>query len=274
MSIAGGIHRAFDHGERAGCRTIQVFLKNSNQWRGRPLTDEDGELFRAARDRTGIQPVLAHSSYLINLASPARDLYEQSISAFAEELRRAGSLGIRFVVLHPGAHVGAGESEGLERVSLALRRLLATVDPPVGVLLENTAGQGTTLGRSFEQLAIILEKTGHSSRVGVCLDTCHLFAAGYDIGAAQGYHSTMRQFDRLIGIERIRAFHVNDSRRELGSRIDRHAHIGKGLIGIQAFMSLMSDRRFERVPKILETPKGKDLKEDRMNLKKLRQLAL
>jgi deoxyribonuclease IV len=273
MSIAGGIHRAFEHGERAGCGTIQIFLKNSNQWRAKPLTEEDGELYRAARRRTGIEPVVAHSSYLINLASPDLALYEQSIAALAEEMKRANFLGVRYVVLHPGAHVGTGERPGIERVSRALNRLLDSVEPPVEVLLENTAGQGSTLGHSFEQLSLILEKTVHTARTGVCLDTCHLFAAGHDISTEAGYLATMRRCDGLIGLEHVRAFHVNDSKRDLGSHVDRHAHIGKGLIGLQAFKCLINDPRFRHIPKILETPKGKDLKEDRMNLRKLRQLA-
>jgi deoxyribonuclease IV len=274
MSIAGGIHRAFEHGTRAGCRTLQVFLKNNSQWRGRILSDEDRELFAAAREASGIGPVVAHNSYLINPASPDPDLYRKSIEALADEMCRANFLGIGAVVLHPGAHMGAGETRGVRRVAGALNRALAMVPPPVRLLLENTAGQGSCLGHRFEHLAAILDGVRQTERVGVCLDTCHLFAAGYDIRTAEGYRRTLRSFHRLIGTERIHAFHVNDCKKELGSRVDRHAHIGHGFIGLEAFRCLVNDRRFSRVPKILETPKGKDLKEDLMNLATLRGLCV
>ena len=272
MSIAGGIHHAFGHGERAGCRTLQIFLKNSTQWRTKPLTDEDCVLYKEAEKRSGIGPVIAHNSYLINLASPDVILYERSLSAFVEELQRARFLGVSNVILHPGAHMGAGEVEGMARVTAALNRALAQVPGPVGILLENTAGQGSCLGHRFEQLAAILDGVRDDGRVGICLDTCHLFASGYDIRTEDGYKATMKEFNKWIGVERIRAFHVNDCKKELGSRLDRHAHIGQGYIGLEAFRCLVNDRRFARVPKILETPKGKELEEDRMNLETLRSL--
>jgi deoxyribonuclease IV len=272
MSIAGGIHNAFGHGERAGCRALQVFLKNSNQWQAKPLTDQDAALYEEARVRSGIHPVIAHSSYLINLASPEPELNRKSREAFAEELRRANFLGIPWVVIHPGAHMGAGESSGIRLVAQALQWVLDLVEPPAGVLLENTAGQGTTLGRSFEQLAAILEGLRENARVGVCLDTCHLFAAGYDIRTRETYGKTLAACAGLVGIDRVRAFHLNDSRRELGSRVDRHEHIGKGHIGLEAFRVLLNDKRFDDVPKVLETPKGQDLKEDIENLRLLRGL--
>jgi deoxyribonuclease-4 len=273
MSIAGGIHNAFAHGERAGCRTLQIFLKNSNQWRARELTEEDRELYRQAERRSRIAPVVAHASYLINLASPVEDLRARSLAALAEELHRANFLGVPWVVLHPGAHMGAGYEAGIERVAAALNLALELVDGPAGVLLENTAGQGSCLGHRFEHLAAIGERIREADRIGVCFDTCHAFAAGYDIRTRAGFLATMREFDRLVGVGRIRAFHVNDCKRELGCRVDRHAHIGKGHIGLEAFRSLVNDRRFARVPKILETPKGKDLAEDRMNLATLRRLV-
>jgi deoxyribonuclease-4 len=272
MSIAGGIHNAFSHGERAGCRTLQIFLKNASQWKGRGLTEEDRSLYVEAQERSAIGPVMAHNSYLINLASPDPLLYERSLEAFMEEMGRANFLGVPRVVVHPGAHMGAGEHEGIVRIAAAINRALAQVAPPVEILLENTAGQGSCLGYRFEHLAAILDRVTHQERVGICLDTCHLFAAGYDISSEAGYRKTISDFNRLIGVQRIRAFHVNDCKRELGSRIDRHAHIGKGFIGLEAFRCLVNDRRFARVPKILETPKGKDLKEDLMNLAVLRSL--
>jgi deoxyribonuclease IV len=273
MSIAGGMHNAFLLGQRAGCRTLQVFLKNNNQWKAKALTDEDRALYLDAQKNSGIKPVIAHNSYLINLASPNPQLYEKSLKAFILELERANFFEIPCVILHPGAHMGAGESKGIACVSAALNRALDEVSPPVRILLETTAGQGSSLGHKFEQLAAILEGIRNSDRVGICLDTCHVFAAGYDIRTEQGYRRTMREFNRLVGVDRIQAIHVNDSKRELGSRVDRHAHIGKGFVGENAFRCLMNDARFLSVPKILETPKGKDLKEDIMNLGVLRRLV-
>ncbi len=273
MSIAGGIYKAFAHGERAGCKTLQIFLKNSNQWKGKLLAEDDRRLYLEAERRSGIAPVVAHSSYLINLASPEPALYEKSLDAFVEEMERANFLGVTCVILHPGAHMGSGQEQGIENVASALNRALERVPPPVRILLENTAGQGSCLGHRFEQLAAILERVRDGGRVGICVDTCHAFAAGYDIRTPAGYRRTLREFDRLIGVDRISVFHVNDCRRELGSRVDRHTHIGKGYIGLEAFRCLVNDRRFARVPKILETPKGEDLKEDRMNLATLRSLV-
>jgi deoxyribonuclease-4 len=272
MSIAGGIHNAFADAERAGCRALQIFLKNSNQWKGRELTEEDRALYREAESRSGIAPVVAHSSYLINLASPDAVLYERSLHAFIDELERARFLGVSHVILHPGAHMGSGEASGIARVASALNHALESVPPPVGVLLENTAGQGTCLGHRFEHLAAIMERIRDSKRIGVCLDTCHTFAAGYDIRTRKGYRAMMREFQRLVGIEHIRVIHTNDCKKDLGCRVDRHAHIGRGFIGLECFRCLVNDRRFIRVPKILETPKGKDLAEDKMNLATLRRL--
>jgi deoxyribonuclease IV len=274
MSIAGGIHRAFERGVNAGCRTIQVFLKNSNQWKAKPLTEQDRELFKEAQKSSGIRPVMAHDSYLINLASSDEALRRKSINALIEEMERANFLGIPYLIIHPGAHVGAGVDSGIVRISDALKRALESVEPPVAVVLENTAGQGSSIGHRFEHLSAIMEKIPYPDRMGVCLDTCHMFAAGYDIRSQAGYRATMRQFDRLIGVKKIRAFHVNDSKKEFGSRVDRHAHIGQGCIGLESFRCLVNDRRFTRVPKILETPKGPDLEEDIMNLSTLKSLLV
>lgn len=273
MSIAGGLFRALERGQQAGCRTVQLFLKSSNQWKAKPLTDEDRASFRQLRQSSGIDPIVAHDSYLINLASPDPDLYEKSLQAFVVEMERAGSLGIPFLVLHPGAHMGSGIDAGVSAVAAALNRAIDQVDAPVAILLENTAGQGSSLGHGFEELASILAQIKHRSRVGICLDTCHAFAAGYDIRTAEGYEATMREFDRLIGLESIRVLHLNDSKKGLGSRVDRHAHIGQGSIGLEAFRFLINDRRFEKIPKILETPKGTG-SEDARNLAILRSLVV
>ena len=273
MSIAGGIHNAFAHAQRAGCRALQIFLKSSNQWRSRALTEEDRTLYLEAEKMAGIGPVVAHNSYLINLASPDPALRGKSIDAFVEEMERANFLGVPCVILHPGAHMGAGEAEGIARVGEALNQALDRVSPPVRILLETTAGQGSSLGYRFDQLASILERIRKEDRVGFCLDTCHVFAAGYDIRTPEGYRKTMREFNRLIGVDRIAAIHVNDCKKELGSRVDRHVHIGQGQIGLEGFRCLVNDSRFTKVPKILETPKGEDLEEDRMNLATLRSLV-
>ncbi len=273
MSIAGGIHRAFERGRQAGCRTLQVFLKNSNQWKAKALSDEDRRLYVEAQTQSRIAPVVAHSSYLINLASPDRGLHRRSVAAFVEELARANFLGIPAVVLHPGAHTGGGEERGIAAVAAGLNEALDLVPAPVAALLENTAGQGSSVGHRFEQLAGILDRVGDQARIGFCLDTCHLFAAGYDISTPAGYRKTLREFDRLIGLDKIRAFHLNDCRKPLGCRVDRHTHIGEGCIGLEGFRCLVNDRRFESVPKILETPKGEDLKFDLMNLGRLRSLV-
>lgn len=272
MSIAGGLYKAFERGKRVRCKTIQIFLKNSNQWKAKPLTEEDRTLFQEAQRRSRISPVLAHDSYLINLASPDRLLYRKSLHAFVEELKRANFLGVPYLILHPGAHMGTGTKAGIDSVAKALTRALNLVGPPVAVLLENTAGQGSSLGCRFEQLAAILERIGNPDRVGFCLDTCHAFAAGYDIRTEASYVETMREFDRLIGIKKIRAFHVNDSKKDLGCRVDRHCHIGKGFLGLNAFRFLVNDGRFSTIPKILETPKGIGFREDMRNLATLKSL--
>ncbi len=272
VSIAGGMHRAFERGARLQCRAIQIFLKSSNQWKAKLLTEQDQVLFKEARKSGAIKAVLAHDSYLINLGSPDRDLYRKSLDALVEEMTRANFLGVQHLVLHPGAHRGAGIAAGVARVAGALTRALDLVEPPVTILLENTAGQGSCIGYRFEHLAGILERIRNAVRVGVCLDTCHLFAAGYDIRTAEGFEKTLREFDRLIGLGKISAFHVNDSKKELGSRVDRHFHIGQGFIGLDAFRFLLNDKRFLAIPKILETPKGTGIEQDLMNLATLKSL--
>jgi deoxyribonuclease-4 len=272
MSIAGGIHHAFERGRQAGCRTLQIFLKSSNQWKAKPLSDEDQRLYAEAQQKSGIAPVLAHSSYLINLATPDSALHLKSLASFIQELERANFLGVPALILHPGAHRGAGETAGINAVATAINHALNCVPPPVSILVENTAGQGSSLGHSFPQLAAILDRIRDAGRVGFCIDTCHLFAAGYDIRTEPGYRKTLREFDRLIGIGKIRAFHLNDCLKPLGSHVDRHTHIGQGHIGLESFRCLVNDRRFAAVPKILETPKGEDMKEDLMNLGTLRSL--
>jgi deoxyribonuclease-4 len=273
MSISGGLHKAFGHGERAGCDTVQIFSKNQQQWRGKPLRDDEIAQFKAEQDRSGLGPLIVHDSYLINLASPNDELWEKSIAAFADELERCAALGIPYLVTHPGAHTGSGEAAGLAREAQAINRLLGTgVGGGTIILLETTAGQGSCLGHRFEHLAQLIEQASHPERVAVCVDTCHILAAGYDIRTPDAYAATMAEFDRVVGVDRIKAFHLNDSQKDLGSRVDRHAHIGAGCVGLEGFRAIVNDPRFADLPMILETPKGDDLAEDITNLAALRGL--
>jgi deoxyribonuclease IV len=274
MSIAGGLEKAPLRGREVGCATIQIFTKNASRWAAKPLGAAEADLFRKACSETGIRPVLAHNSYLINLASPDDILYGKSLEAMKDELDRAETLGLAGVVAHPGAHVGSGEEKGIERIAAAIDRIHERTEGyTTKILLETTAGQGSCLGYRFEQIAAVLEKVNDPERLGVCLDTCHIFCAGYDIRDEESYRRTMRDFDTVIGLDRLAAIHVNDSLRPFESRLDRHAHIGEGEIGIEAFACLMNDRRLEKIPGILETPKGKDMAEDLMNLATLRGLV-
>jgi len=272
MSIAGGLHLAFARGEETGCAAIQVFTKNASQWRGKAISPAEAEAFRRVWQASAIGPVIAHDSYLINLAAPDEAMWQKSIAAFIDEMQRCAILGIPELVMHPGAHLGAGEEAGLQRMAAAFRQIFNEATPEVTVLLENTAGQGTCLGYRFEHLAAIIEQVPEG-RFGVCFDTCHAWAAGYDLSTMEGFARVMEEFDRVIGLERLRAFHVNDSRKGLGCRVDRHEHVGQGSIGEAGFAALMKDPRFAGIPKILETPKGDEGELDRMNLALLRRLA-
>jgi deoxyribonuclease-4 len=257
MSVAGGLPRAVERAVVHGCDALQIFAKNASQWRGRPLPAEEILAFKAAVCAAGIHPVVSHASYLINLATPDDVLRRQSIDAMADELDRAEALGLLGVVLHPGCYTVSSEAEGLARIGDGLLDLLR--DRPRGktmVLLEHTAGQGTSLGATFEQLATIIARTRRHRRVGVCLDTCHLLASGYDLVSDEGFARTFAEFERLVGFARLRALHMNDSKRPLGSRVDRHTHIGEGHLGLVPFRRLVNDPRFAGLPMLLETPKG------------------
>ena len=274
-SIAGGLHLAFERIAQVGGESLQIFTRNQRQWQAAPLTEEEIIDFSRAWKEADNMPVASHASYLINLGSSKAEQAEKSIAAFADELQRCALLGIPFAVFHPGSHGGAGVDTGLANVTTHLDRVIERAGDEcksVITLLETTAGQGTGLGYRFEELAYILEKTRYTERLGVCVDTCHIFAAGYDIRTPGSYASTFAEFDRIIGIDRIRFFHLNDSKKELGSRVDRHAHIGKGYIGLEGFRCLVNDPRFRNHAMTLETPKGKDLAEDRENLAVLRGL--
>jgi deoxyribonuclease IV len=272
MSISGGLHLAFSRAEEVGCTAMQIFTKNASQWRARPIAEGEAQAFRQAWRKSSIGPVIAHDSYLINLGAADPLLWEKSIAAFLEEMQRCDQLGIGELVMHPGAHVGTGENAGIARIAEAFRRIFAEAPASVTVLLENTAGQGSYLGGRFEHLTDIMERVPQG-RFGICFDTCHAFAAGYDLSTLAGYQAVMEEFQNRVGCEQIRAFHLNDTKKGLGSRTDRHEHIGQGALGAEAFRSLLHDVRFAAVPKILETPKGDDGEADRLNLKTLRELA-
>lgn len=275
MSIAGGVEQALLRGQGVGCDTIQIFTKNNNQWRAKPLTDQEISSYHKNRVSARIWPVIAHTGYLINVACPKKSLYRKSLEALRIEVQRAATLQIPYLVMHPGSHLGAGESEGIKRVVEALEAVFDGIkDCPVLICLETTAGQGSNLGYRFEHLAAIRECVKSKERVGVCVDTCHIFAAGYEIRGREVYKQTMQQLDDVIGLELVKCIHLNDSQRELGSRVDRHAHIGQGYIGLEAFRLIVNDPRLRHVPMILETPKGDDsVAMDRHNLAVLRNLV-
>jgi deoxyribonuclease-4 len=256
-SAAGGLPLAVDRAVALGCETLQIFSKSSNQWRARALAASEITEFRRRVAASGIRPVLAHASYLINLGATDPQLRARSIASFGEELDRAETLGLLGVVIHPGAYTTGTPERGLKAIASAIAQVLKA--QPRGramVLLEQTAGQGTSLGHTFEQLADVLRRLRWNARVGVCLDTCHLFAAGYDLVSPDGYRATFQQFDRVVGFERLKAFHLNDSKKPLGSRVDRHEHIGDGALGLEPFRRLLHDPRLEDVPMLLETPKS------------------
>lgn len=273
-SIAGGVYHAFDRAASVGCDTVQIFVKPNRAWAFNTMTAEDVARFHERQNETGITPVVGHASYLLNLASPKEDLWIRSRDTLIGELERCEMLGASGLVLHPGAHVGSGKAAGLDRVAQALGEVhAATAGLKAEILLETTAGQGTSLGASFEQLARLIEATPKGERLGICLDTCHVFAAGYELRTPQGYAATMAAFDRTIGLDRLKAIHLNDSQYDLGERRDRHEHIGRGHIGLEGFRNLLNDPQLDGLPGFLETPKSPDLHEDAENLAVLRSLV-
>lgn len=273
MSIAGGVGNAFIEGKKVDCDAIQIFTKSSRQWASKPYTKEEIEQFHLNRKETGIGAVIAHDSYLLNMGSPDTALRTRSVTAFIDEFERCEVLGVMNLIAHPGSHVGAGELDGIKTIAKSLNEVhKACPGYRAKVTLEITAGQGSNLGYRFDQIADMIDATRNSDRLRVCFDTEHAFAAGYDIRTKDGYERTFSEFDEIIGIERLAAFHLNDSKKEFNSRVDRHEHIGKGFIGVEAFRMLMNDKRFWGLPMCLETPKGSDLKEDRENLELLRSL--
>ena len=274
MSIAGGMSRAIERALAVRARVLQVFTRNTNQWKAKRLLRAEIRSFRETWERSGLRAIVAHDCYLINLASPRAALRRRSVHALAEELNRCEALGIPFLVTHPGAHMGRGVREGCDCVAASLDEARAIAPAAsVTVLLETVAGQGTTIGRRFEELARIRDRVARPDLVKICLDTCHVHAAGYDIVSERGYEQTIQEFDDILGLEALRAIHFNDSKTERGSLVDRHEHIGKGHLGTKPFARMLRDARLSAIPKLLETPKGKDgVVMDRRNLALLRRL--
>ncbi len=273
MSIAGGVHTAIERAEKIGCTTLQLFVKNNNQWKGKPLSDEDVRTYKELVSKSTLGPIAAHSTYLINLCAIDPEILVKSRATLKDEFDRCERLGIDYLNFHPGSHMGAGERDGIRRIAESLNVIHEqTRGYAVRSVLETTAGQGSAIGHRFEHLRAIIDQVASSDRMAVCVDTCHVFAAGYDLVSPEGYEETFRLFEEIIGLDRLVMFHVNDSKRERGSRVDRHDHIGKGKIGTRGFRHLMNDSRFERIPKILETPKGPEMKEDIRNMRTLTRL--
>ena len=271
VSVAGGVFNAFANGEEIKCETLQIFTRNANRWEAKKLLKDEVDKFRGERKRTKISPVVAHDSYLINLASDDKELLKKSINAFVDEIRRAELLGVDFLVTHMGSHMGRGDDKGLKRLAKSLDAVhRRTQGVKVKTLLETTAGQGTNLGYRFEHLADVLGMVKDRKSLGVCFDTCHVFAAGYEIRDEDSYGKTMEDFARVVGMRNLKVFHANDSKREFGSRVDRHDHIGVGHIGREAFRLLVNDPRFKNHPLIIETPEAKEM--NRVNLEMLKGL--
>jgi deoxyribonuclease IV len=273
MSISGGVDTAFDRAEEVGCDAMQIFTKNNNQWRAAELKEKSVKRYFERQEETGIGPVVAHASYLLNLASPDDALWNKSVDALVVELERCETLHIPYLVIHPGSHVGSGEEAGIGRIVEALDEAHTRLPhAQVKVALEVTAGQGSNLGYTFEQLAAMIGGARASDRLAVCFDTCHALAAGYEFRTAEGYEHVFSEFDRILGLDRLQVFHFNDAKHDLGSRRDRHEHIGEGFVGLDGFRRILKDPRFEEIPMLLETPKSEDMHEDVENLTKLRSL--
>jgi deoxyribonuclease-4 len=271
-SVGGGLYKAFERIEKVGGDALQIFTRNQRQWNPAPLKQDEIDLYKAAHERTGGMMVASHASYLANLATGKEELREKSVNNLVLELQRCDALGIPYVVMHPGSHGGDGEELGLERFVAALDKVFEQYAPAAQLLIETTAGQGTGLGRSFEEIGYILAHSKFPESLGVCVDTCHIFAAGYELRTREGYQNTFAEAEKNFSLDKVKFFHLNDSKKELGSRVDRHEHIGQGKIGLDGFRNLLTDSRFVNVPMTLETPKSDNLSEDRENLATLRSL--
>lgn len=273
VSISGGVSKAVERAEKLGFTAMQIFTKNNNRWFSKPIDETEAERFRLLLKNSQIKFVVSHSSYLINLCAKNHDTLKKSRASLIDELNRCEILNIPYLNFHPGAHGGQGEKEGIKIIAESINIAHSeTKNFQVKSMLELTAGQGTNLGYRFEHIAEIIDLVKDKNRMAVCIDTAHIFAAGYDIRTPEAYEKTMSEFDKVIGLDKLKLLHMNDSKKELGSRKDRHEHIGKGFIGLEGFANIMNDKRIENVPKILETPKGKEQTEDIENLKTLKSL--
>ncbi len=272
-SIQGGVSNAVDLAEKLKFSAMQIFTKNNNQWKGKPLSDDEVNSYKTKLKNSGIKFVVSHDSYLINLCAKDEEILQKSREAFWDELNRCEMLDIPFLNFHPGAHGGNGEDYGIKMIAESINIVHSkTKNFKVKSMLEVTAGQGTALGYKFEHLANIIDLVEHKERLSVCIDTAHIFAAGYNIKDEKEYEKVINDFDEIVGLSRLNCFHMNDSKKELGSRVDRHDHIGKGFIGVEGFRNIMNDKRLTHIPKILETPKGKEQLEDLENLSVLKSL--
>jgi deoxyribonuclease-4 len=274
MSIAGGLEQAIISGSSIGCTTIQLFTKSNRQWNAKPLTDDQIELFKKTHKEYAVDPVVAHATYLINIASPDSKIVHASMKALAFELERCQSIEVPYLVLHPGSYTSGDRQEGLDRISKHLDEIFEQVPGSTMILLETMAGQGSVLCSTFEDIATVINNSKHKNRLGVCVDTCHLFVAGYDLRNPEAYKKTWDDFDQIIGLDRLKVIHINDSKKGLHSRVDRHEHIGKGELGLEPFRLLFNDERFFDVPKILETPKSTEepFTEDKINMAIIRSV--
>ena len=275
FSIAKGLHRAVHEANEHQCDTLQIFTKNANSWKEKTIAEKEAALFEKAKEDTGITKIASHTSYLINLASPDKEKFKKSCDALEQEMIRSSMLNLSFVVLHPGSHMKSGEKNGIQRITEGINTIfnLDNGNYP-HLLLETTAGQGSSIGHTFESIAALISRMKQKKKIGVCMDTSHIFAAGYDIRNKKAYEKTFNDFDRIIGLKYLKLIHMNDSKKDLGTRVDRHENIGKGFIGIRAFELIMNDKRLADIPKIIETPKDKQNKEqDIKNLNRLRKLV-
>ncbi|TFF89200.1 MAG: deoxyribonuclease IV [Promethearchaeota archaeon] len=273
MSIAKGPHLAITRGESAGCEAIQIFVKSNRRWSAKPMAQKKIDKFIETRKTHDINPIFAHNTYLVNLASPDEETLQKSIDCFLYEIKTSEQLGLEYIVMHPGSHVGTGEEKAIQQIAANIRNLLLkTENQKIRILIETVAGQGTNIGYKFQQINDILGLINIPERTGVCLDTCHIFAAGYDFRTEKAYENMIDEANSLFGVDQIYAIHLNDSKGELGSKLDRHKHIGKGKIGLDGFKNFVLDKRFENIPGVLETPKSKDMSMDKVNLSILRSL--
>lgn len=268
LSISGGIYKALESALELDVNAVQFFLKNSNQWKAKPYSDEDIESFKNLSKKFSDDSLFAHSGYLINLAGKG-EVYEKSVEALKDEISRAGLLGVKYIVLHPGSHGGDGIEAGIKKISDSLNHIFDSDNSPVKILLETTAGQGHSVGSSFDHIADIIEKTKNRSRVGVCIDTCHIFAAGYKIINKNDFESTLDDFDKTVGLDKVSLIHLNDSKKDYASKVDRHENIGSGFIGDDGFKTILTNKRIAHIPVVLETPKDNGYEADIINLKKV-----